>query len=240
MQKMQRMENRETKEGWKTREETAGGEPEGKAADPQPVLLVTGFEPFGGESVNPSWQAVELLPETIRGARVRKLCLPVLFGESARLLQEKIEEWEPAAVLCVGQAGGRAVVTVERTGINWAEASIPDNGGYTASGEKLEPEGWDGYFSTLPLGRVVEAVRACGVPAQVSESAGAYVCNQLLYRLLHFLKTTGREIPGGFIHIPYSPEQAAAQKGGVPCLPVELSARALEAALAALLEPEAE
>ncbi len=209
---------------------------EGQGKTQAPCVLITGFEPFGGETVNPSWQAVERLPEQIRGRKVEKLLLPVTYGSSAQKLLEEIRRLEPEMVLCVGQAGGRAAVTVERTGINWAEASLADNDGYTALGETLEASGWDGYFSTLPLNPIVEAIRKKGIPAQISESAGTYVCNQLLYRLLHFLRESDRKILGGFIHIPFSPEQVAEKKGGAPSLPVELSAMALEAAVEATLE----
>ena len=138
---------------------------EGQGKTQAPCVLITGFEPFGGETVNPSWQAVERLPEQIRGRKVEKLLLPVTYGSSAQKLLEEIRRLEPEMVLCVGQAGGRAAVTVERTGINWAEASLADNDGYTALGETLEASGWDGYFSTLPLNHI------CMQPAFISAAA---------------------------------------------------------------------
>ena len=197
------------------------------------AILITGFEPFGGETINPSWEAVRLLPDEIEGYAVRKLRLPVSFLEATRKLSENILENPPAAILCIGQAGGRAAVTPERIGINLMDARIPDNDGYSPAEVPIAPEGPDAYFSTLPVTAMVQAIRDAGVPAQASLSAGTYVCNSLLYGALHFVAQQGLKIPTGFIHVPFLPQQVLAKPQ--PSLTLEQMKTALDAALRAVL-----
>jgi len=169
------------------------------------TLFITGFEPFGGETINPSWEAVSRLPEEINGYRLTKLRIPVVFGTAAQCVIEAAEEIAPDVILCIGQAGGRKAITPELVGINLRHASIPDNDGNQPQDEPIIPSGACAHFSTLPVRRMAEAIRTAGIPSQVSYSAGAYVCNDLLYTLLsHF---EGRHTKVGFIHIPYSAEQ---------------------------------
>ncbi len=168
-------------------------------------LLITGFEPFGGETINPSWEAVARLPSEINQYSLTKLQIPVVFGEAAEKVLAAADEMCPDVILCIGQAGGRNAVTPELVGINLRHATIPDNKGYQPKDEPIVFGGDAAYFSTLPVRRMADAVNAVGVPSQVSYSAGAYVCNDVLYTLLsHFARTQTRV---GFIHIPYSNEQ---------------------------------
>ena len=168
-------------------------------------LLITGFEPFGGEKINPSWEAVKLLPDQIGEYTLTKLLIPVVFGESAKKVIEKANEINPDAILCIGQAGGRNAITPELVGINLRHATIPDNNGNQPQDEKIFSNGETAYFSTLPVRKIANAINEAGVSAQVSYSAGAYVCNDVIYTLLSHYKDTQTKV--GFIHIPYCAEQ---------------------------------
>lgn len=168
-------------------------------------LLITGFEPFGGEEINPSWEAVARLPAEMNGYALTKLCIPVVFGEAAGQVLRAAEELAPDVILCIGQAGGRDAITPELVGINLRHASIPDNGGCQPQDEAIVPNGETAYFSTLPARRMAEAIRAIGIPARLSYSAGAYVCNDVLYTLLAHFSSSGTRV--GFIHIPYCSDQ---------------------------------
>lgn len=192
-------------------------------------ILITGFEPFGGETINPSWEAVRLLPDTIGGYALRKLRLPVSLTSAIRELEKSVHENPPAAIVCIGQAGGRTAVTPERIGINLMDARIPDNDGFSPVEASIAPDGPDAYFSTLPVTAIVQAMREAGVPAQASLSAGTYVCNSLLYGTLHFLAQNGLKIPAGFIHVPFLPQQVLAKPQ--PSLTLEQLQTALTAAL---------
>ncbi len=168
-------------------------------------LLITGFEPFGGESINPSWEAVRCLPDEINGYSLTKLLLPVVFGDAAEQVLSEAENMPYDAILCIGQAGGRAAITPELVGINLRNASIPDNNGNMPKDESIVCGGLDAHFSTLPVRRMAEVINNSGIPSFVSYSAGAYVCNDLLYTLLDHFK--GTKTRAGFIHIPYCKEQ---------------------------------
>lgn len=168
-------------------------------------LLITGFEPFGGEKINPSWEAVSRLPSQIGGYVLTKMRIPVVFGEATRLVLDTADSLLPHVILCIGQAGGRSAITPELVGINLRHASIPDNSGNQPKDEPIAVGGAAAYFSTLPVRKIAEAISSSGTPSQLSYSAGAYVCNDLLYSLLaHFDKSKTRV---GFIHIPYSTDQ---------------------------------
>ena len=168
-------------------------------------LLITGFEPFGGEEINPSWEAVKLLPSEINGYTLTKLLLPVVFGRAAQTVIELAVEIDPDVILCIGQAGGRSNITPELVAINLRNASIPDNDGNLPKDEAILENGQTAYFSSLPVRKMSEAIATFGIPSTVSYSAGAYVCNDVLYTLLsHF---DGSKTRVGFIHIPYSKEQ---------------------------------
>ena len=190
------------------------------------TVLITGFEPFGGQSVNPSWEAVSALPERVGQHDLVKLHLPVEYGEAPRRVLEKARELSPQVILCVGQAGGRDAVTPEVIGINLREATIPDNAGVACAGTPIDPDGPDGIFSTLPVREMAAAIRAQGIPSRLSYSAGAYVCNDLMYTLLNHFRGTDTRV--GFVHVPYIPAQ------GSPCLPQEQLTQALTAAIEVL------
>lgn len=198
------------------------------------TILITGFEPFGGESVNPSWEVVKRLDNAIiDGCRVVAHELPCAFGESLRVLNAAIDALHPVLVLAVGQAGGRTDITVERVAINVDDARIPDNHGQQPVDLPVVEGGPAAWFSTLPIKAMVAAMREAGIPASVSQTAGTFVCNHVMYGLLHKLGRTS-EVKGGFIHIPYLPEQAAAHPGA-PSMAAETVLQALEIALTAAL-----
>ena len=190
-------------------------------------LLITGFEPFGGESINPSWEAVARLPDEIGLWSLTKLRVPVEFGVAADTVMQVAARVSPDAILCVGQAGGRDAVTPELVGINLRHSSAPDNGGYQPTDEPVVAGGADAYFSTLPVRRMAEATAAAGVPSCVSYSAGSYVCNDLLYTLLHRYRESGTRV--GFVHIPYATEQ-----GKTPAMELDALVKGLSAAIAAI------
>lgn len=189
-------------------------------------LLITGFEPFGGETVNPSWEAVRLLPEELGGCKLTKLQIPTVFGRAAETVLEAARMLQPDVILCIGQAGGRSGVTPEVVGINLREARIPDNAGYQPENVPVVQDAPAAYFSTVPVRAMVGAIRDAGVPAALSYSAGAFVCNDVLFSLLHAYDGTQTKV--GFIHVPFLPEQA---KENVPSLPLADIVAALTAAI---------
>jgi pyroglutamyl-peptidase len=173
------------------------------------TVLVTGFEPFGGERINPSWEIAKLIPKKIGAATVVAVRLPTGFGASVRAVSAAIERHQPSVVLALGQAGGRAQISVERVAINVDDARIADNLGQQPIDEPIAVDGPAAYFSTLPIKRIVADLQKQGLPAEVSNSAGTFVCNHLMYGLLHHIKGQGRIMRAGFIHVPYLPQQAA-------------------------------
>ena len=166
------------------------------------MILVTGFAPFGGDTINPSFEAAKALKELPDLAdKVEVIELPVVFGKAGEILLDKIRRVQPEAVVCVGLAGIRKAITPEVIAINLQNARIPDNEGGQPLWEKIVPEGADGIFTRLPVQKMVEAIAAAGIPASVSYTAGAYVCNDVFYRVLHDF-----DGPAGFIHVPNSVE----------------------------------
>ncbi|NZA25902.1 pyroglutamyl-peptidase I [Luteimonas sp. SJ-92] len=203
-----------------------------------PTVLLTGFAPFGGEAVNPSWQAVSALHGArIAGHRVVARELPVEFGASVRALREALRQAAPALVLCVGQAGGRPRLSLERVAINVDDARIADNAGAQPVDRAVVAGGPAAYFATLPIKAMLAALRDAGIPAEVSQSAGTYVCNHVFYGLMHALRR-GR-VRGGFVHIPYSPAQAS-RHPGAPCMAVETVTAGLRVAVRTALTTEAD
>jgi pyroglutamyl-peptidase len=194
-------------------------------------ILLTGFEPFNGATVNPSWQAVSLAAAAPPpGIQVEALLVPCVFGDSVAALRAAVLRTSPDLVLCVGQAGGRPDVTMERIAVNLDDAVIPDNLGRQPVDEPVVPGGPAAYFGTLPLKACVAAVRAAGLPASVSQTAGTFVCNHLFYGLMHLIATELPSLRGGFVHIPFAPEQVADQSR--PSLPAACSAEALRVIMA--------
>ncbi|HBL7014802.1 TPA: pyroglutamyl-peptidase I [Serratia marcescens] len=200
-------------------------------------VLITGFEPFGGERLNPSWEVVKQLNDMeLVGTRIVARQLPCVFGAALEALNAAIDEVQPLIVLAVGQAGGRTDITIERVAINVDDARIPDNQGQQPVDEPIVAGGPAAYFSTLPIKAMVSSMREAGIPASVSQTAGTYVCNHVMYGLLHRLSGQ-REVKGGFIHIPYLPEQAAAHPGA-PSMAASTVLFALELAVSIALQVE--
>ncbi len=185
-------------------------------------MLLTGFEPFGGETLNPSLEVVRSLdPGELGGLDLRRAVLPVAFGRAFAVLEAAIAEHRPGLVICLGEAGGRAEITPERVAINVDDARIADNEGARPSEAPIVAGGPAAYFSTLPIGAIVEGLRARGVPASPSNTAGTFVCNHVFYRLMHRLAAEASGARGGFVHLPYLPAQVTS-KPGTPSLGVEL------------------
>lgn len=202
-------------------------------------VLVTGFEPFGGERVNPSWEVVSKLQDLhISGVSLAVRQLPCVFGQAIEALNKAIDEINPLMVICVGQAGGRSDISIERIGINVDDARIPDNDGQQPIDQAIVANGPAAYFSRLPIKALVNGLREAGIPASVSQTAGTYVCNHVMYGLLHRMAQgdTGIE-KGGFIHVPYLPEQAAGHPGSASMAEKTLL-EALELTIAIALHTE--
>lgn len=228
-------------------------------------LLLTAFTPFDGERINPALEAVKLVKDKIGNLEIVKLEVPTVFGKSIETVREAIEREKPDFVLSIGQAGGRAEITPERVAINLDDARIPDNEGNQPIDEPIFPDGENAYFSTLPVKAMVEAIRKEGLPSSLSNSAGTYVCNHLMYGVLYFVhneycsysarylsdnnaqhksssllfseEERSSVVKAGFIHVPYIPEQVKDKKE-MPALPLSDIVRGLEAAIQAVEENE--
>ena len=198
-------------------------------------VLVTGFEPFGGEDVNPSWEICRALPAAIGRAPIETLLVPTEFRRAIEVTAAAIERDDPAVVVLLGQAGGRACLSVERVAINVDDARIADNAGWQPVDEPVAPAGPAAYFATVPVKAMTAAIREAGIPAEVSNSAGTFVCNHLFYGVLHFLAASGRDARAGFIHVPWLESQAVARPGE-PAMALATMVRGVEAAIAAALE----
>lgn len=166
-------------------------------------VLITGFSPFAGEPINPSYEAVKQLPDDILGYKIIKKEIETSFDTSINQLEQLLEDNCPSIVILVGQAGGAKNIRIERVAININDAQIKDNSGYQPEDKLIRDDGENAYFSTLPIKKIVSALIDDGIPAVVSNSAGTYVCNHLMYNLLYTLKKTNKDIPAGFIHVPY-------------------------------------
>ena len=188
-------------------------------------LLITGFDAFGKDAINPSWKAVRNLPDTVGDFALCKLEIPTVFGLAAEKVLEAANIFQPDVILCVGLAGGRDAVTPERIAVNIRDARIPDNAGNQPAGDPVAPDDPAAYFTTVPVVDMAAAIWAKGIPAAVSNSAGAFVCNDVFYSLLHHF--AGTPVAVGFIHVPYLPQQ------GEPSLPLETITAALTAAIEA-------
>ena len=199
-------------------------------------LLLTAFTPFDGERINPALEAMKLVKDKIGKLKIVKLEVPTVFGKSIETVREAIERERPDFVLSIGQAGGRAEITPERVAINLDDARIPDNEGNQPIDEPIFPDGENAYFSTLPVKAMVEAIRKEGLPSSLSNSAGTYVCNHLMYGVLYYLDKRP-SMKAGFIHVPYIPEQVKDKKE-LPALPLSDIVRGLEAAIQAVEENE--
>ncbi|MEC2345814.1 pyroglutamyl-peptidase I [Paenibacillus barengoltzii] len=199
-------------------------------------LLLTGFEPFGGEPINPAVEAMRRLQGRVIGSfEIVGLELPTVFGQSTERLLAAVQQHEPAVVIALGQAGGREGISFERIAVNLNDANIADNAGNQPVDEPVVPEGPAAYWTTLPVKRMVDRLRNEGIPASISLSAGTFVCNHLFYGLMHHLAVTGKPIRGGFIHVPYLPEQAD-RHSGAPSMTLDQLITGLERAIEVLGE----
>ena len=199
-------------------------------------VLVTGFDPFGGEKVNPAWEAVKGLPDIIEEANIIKKEIPTAFRRSAKILEEEIRKHQPDIVLDVGQAGGRATVTVEKVAINLIEASIPDNDGESPQNVPVRMDGETAYFSTLPLKAMIAEGRKAGFPCGISYTAGTFVCNSVMYNALYLSKKKFPEMRAGFIHVPFSHMQAIDKRGNIASMAVRDMTRCLEVMIGAAIK----
>lgn len=196
-------------------------------------ILVTGFDPFGGESVNPAFEAVKLLPDTIAGAEIIKLEIPTVFSKCGPAVEAGIEKYNPDVVVNVGQAGGRSCVTIEKVAINLAEARIPDNAGEQPRDAAIQADGKNAYFSLLPVNAIVQNIRAHGLPCHVSYSAGTYVCNAVMYEVLYMIEKKYQNMRAGFIHVPFASEQVVDKPNGMASMSVKDIAKSIEYAIEA-------
>ena len=198
-------------------------------------ILVTGFDPFGGESMNPAIEAVKLLPDTIAGAEIIKLEIPTVFHKSAQVVREKMQEIQPDVVLNIGQAGGRTGLTPERVAINQDDARIEDNDGNQPIDAPIQEDGQPAYFSKLPIKAMVEAIHQAGLPASVSNTAGTFVCNHIMYQTLYLVDKEFPQAKAGFMHIPFMTEQVV-DKPTMASMSLTDIAKGIEAAITAIVE----
>ncbi|MFG6455924.1 pyroglutamyl-peptidase I [Roseateles sp. BYS96W] len=200
-------------------------------------ILLTGFEPFGGEAINPSWEVARALDgQLIAGATVHACCLPTTFAGAPAVLGEALAALRPGLVIALGQASGRAEVSIERVAVNLIDARIADNAGERPQDVPVRADAPAAYFSTLPIKAMRDALRAAGHPAGLSLSAGAFVCNQIFFELQHRL--AGQGVRSGFIHLPALPEQAARAQPCVPSMGLAAQIDAIRLALAVALADE--
>ena len=197
-------------------------------------LLLTAFDPFGGDAINPALEAVKLVADKIGRFDIVKLEVPTVFRKSIDTVAKAIEEEKPDVVLCIGQAGGRFEITPERVAINVDDARIKDNEGNQPIDTKIFEDGENAYFTTLPIKDMVEAIREANLPAAVSNTAGTFVCNHLMYGVLYTLAKKYPHIKGGFTHVPFIPAQVARRTPVAPYMALEDIKRGLEAAIAAI------
>ena len=194
-------------------------------------VLMTGFDPFGGESVNPAYEAVKALPGEIEGAQIIKREVPTVYGKAARILKQEMEKIHPDIVICVGQAGGRAGISIEKVAINYRDARIQDNEGNQPQDCPILAEGTDAYFATLPVKKIVAELQKAGIPAQISYSAGTFVCNDIFYSLMHMAANEYPGIKAGFIHVPFIPLQGVDKENGTASMALDMIVEALEVAI---------
>ena len=197
-------------------------------------ILVTGFDPFGGEKVNPSIEAVKLLPNKIEGAEIIKLEIPTVVYKSLEVIKNAIEKYQPDVILSVGQAGGRASIAVERIGINITDCRIKDNEGNQLIDEPVYKDGPAAYFSSLPIKAMVQSIQKEKIPASISDSAGTFICNHVLYGVGYMVEHFYPKKKFGFIHIPYLPQQVF-NKSKVPSMSLDCAVKGLISAISAIV-----
>ena len=202
-------------------------------------ILVTGFDPFGGEKINPALETIKRLPDTILGAQIIKLEIPTVVGKSLAKITEAVEKENPDAVLSIGQAGGRSEITVERVGINIDDCRIPDNEGNQPIDEPVIKGGPAAYFVTVPIKAIVENIKAHNIPASISNTAGTFICNHVCYGVAHLAAqrtAAGKPMKSGFIHIPFLPEQVIGKPALTPSMSLETIVSGITHALEAIVK----
>ena len=202
-------------------------------------ILVTGFDPFGGEKINPALETIKRLPDTILGAQIIKLEIPTVVGKSLAKIKEAVEKENPDAVLSIGQAGGRSEITVERIGINIDDCRIPDNEGNQPIDEPVIKGGPAAYFVTIPIKAIVENIKAHNIPASISNTAGTFICNHVCYGVAHLAAArtaAGKPMKSGFIHIPFLPEQVIGKPALTPSMSLETIVSGITHALEAIVK----
>ena len=202
-------------------------------------VLVTGFDPFGGESINPAWEAVKVIKDEIAGAEIVKMQIPTVVGKSIAKIHDKTVEINPDIVIAVGQAGGRFGVTPERVAINVTDARIPDNEGNQPIDEPIFADGDAAYFSNLPVKAMVQEIKNAGYPTSLSNTAGTYICNHVMYGILYYIQKEFPNVRGGFIHVPFAASQVV-NKPNTPSMAIADITAAIEAAIKAAVEHQAD
>ena len=206
-------------------------------------ILVTGFDPFGGEKINPALETIKRLPDTILGAQIIKLEIPTVVGKSLAKITEAVEKENPDAVLSIGQAGGRSEITVERVGINIDDCRIPDNEGNQPIDEPVIKGGPAAYFVTIPIKAIVENIKAHNIPASISNTAGTFICNHVCYGVAHLAAqrtAAGKPMKSGFIHIPFLPEQVIGKPALTPSMSLETIVSGITHALEAIVKHDSD
>ena len=198
-------------------------------------VLVTGFDPFGGEPINPAIESVKRLPDNIAGAEIIKLEIPTVRKKSLEKIEKAINEHNPDVILSIGQAGGRFDISIERIGINLDDFRIPDNEGNQIIDEPIFPDGENSYFVKLPVKAMVQNVQKNNIPASVSYTAGTFVCNHVLYGVLYLIEKKYKGKKSGFIHIPFLPQQVV-DKRNTPSMELNTIVKGLTAAIEAIVK----
>lgn len=199
-------------------------------------ILLTGFEPFGGEEINPSYEVIKRIPDTIEGCEIIKLELPTVFQESFDILKESLEQNQPDVVLSIGQAANRYGITVEKVAVNLIDSKIPDNHGNQPIDAVIREDGENAYFSNIPVRTIVDNIKGVGIPADISYTAGTYVCNYVLYQGLYWCNHINQDMKAGFIHVPFATEQGAKKDKMVPTMSMEDMRRALEVTIKTIIK----
>lgn len=202
-------------------------------------ILVTGFDPFGEDKINPAIESVNKLPDEIKGVKIIKLEIPTVYMKSLEKIDEAIKEYNPDVILSIGQAGSRPDITVERVGINVDDYRIKDNEGNQPIDTKIYDDGENAYFSNLPIKAIVENIRKNNIPASISNTAGTFVCNHVLYGVQYLLDKKYPNKKSGFIHIPFLPEQVISRPN-TPSMSISTIVKALTLALEAIIENDSD
>ncbi len=198
-------------------------------------ILVTGFDPFDKDIINPAYEAVKRLPDEIKEAKIIKLEIPTSFERSRIAIEEAIEKYSPDVILSIGQAGGRNEITIEKVAINLLEARIKDNDGYQPLDKPIKEDGQTAYFTNLPIKGMVAHIKENNIPANISYTAGTFVCNSVMYNILYLIDKKFPHIKGGFIHVPFLPEQAVLKNPIPSSMSLDMISKAIELAIEAIL-----